>query len=197
MNSARLSPFALVALAAFLLPSLASAGDFGATGLYVRGGLVIAADATTISPFVSTGVGIGGAVGYRFRPHFAIEGQVEWQGDSDVLNPFDGSTAGTISRADATANLKVYLLTGRFQPYGVAGIGWGRFATSCGPGCPTVGADNGFLARLGGGFDIYITEMIGVYAEAAYMATAFDVQGTSLAYGTAGAGVVLRFPSSD
>lgn len=169
--------------------------DFGATGPFVRGGLVVAADATTLSPFVNTGVGIGGAAGYRFFRHLAAEAQIEWQGDQDVLNPFDGTVAGSISRADATANLKAYLLTGRFQPYGVLGIGWGRFG--CSAGCPSSESVNGFLARFGGGFDLYITQMIGVYAEAAYMQPAFDVQGVGVEYGTAGAGVVLRFGGSD
>jgi opacity protein-like surface antigen len=124
--------------------------------------------------------------GYRVLEYFAAEGQIDFlsgfrlrTGDPDVG---DLEIDGTVF----TANAKGYLPFGRFQPYGLVGLG-GMFArvrtaeaigTICTPGfygwwCRGVygrledGTDG--VARLGGGFDIFVTEQIAINLDATYI----------------------------
>jgi opacity protein-like surface antigen len=135
---------------------------------------------------IGTSLGFELRGGYRVLKYFAAEGQIDFlsgfrlrTGDPDVG---DLEIDGTVF----TANAKGYLPFERFQPYGLVGLG-GMYArvrtaeavgTICSPGfygwwCSGVygqledGAD--FVARLGGGFDIFLTENIAINLDASYL----------------------------
>lgn len=190
--------YSIVMLSTVLLlagaPSLANAAsEFSRNALYLRGGITASFDATILFGTTS-GVGVGGALGYRLHPRIALEGQFEWQGNQSVTL---FATSGSLSRWDATGNAKLFLATGRFQPFIVGGVGYVRGSGSCvGDFCTGGGAAaDSFLARLGLGLDVYITKNIGIYAEGAYMWATSDVApGESFPdFGTVGAGVILAF----
>jgi hypothetical protein len=146
--------------------------EFDRQGLYVRGGAASGFDVSTLL-VSSSGVGVGGAVGYRLHPRLAVEGQFEWLGDQTFGGFFQ------VSRWDFTGNAKAFLATGRFQPYFVAGMGYAN-----------VNGFGSYLVRAGGGLDVYITRNVGLYIEAAYMAA---VTGAVPDYGTAGVGAIFAF----
>ena len=135
---------------------------------------------------IGTSLGFELRGGYRVLKYFAAEGQIDFlsgfrlsTNDPDVG---DLAVDGTVF----TANVRGYLPFERFQPYGLLGIG-GMYArvrteeavgTICQPGfygwwCSGVygqleeGTD--FVARLGGGLDIYVTEYIAITLDAAYI----------------------------
>ena len=61
-----------------------------------------------------------------------------------------------------TGNAKGYPLLGRVQPYGVAGVGLLSFTQKR-------DADLGFVARIGGGVDLYLSEAVVVDLEIVYL----------------------------
>ena len=124
--------------------------------------------------------------GYRVIENFAAEGEIDFlsgfrltTGDPDVG---DLEVDGTVF----TANVRGYLPFERFQPYGLLGIG-GMYArlrtaeavgTICTPGywgwwCNGVYGklddSTDFVAKFGGGFDIYVTEHLAINLDAAYV----------------------------
>jgi opacity protein-like surface antigen len=131
---------------------------------------------TEPDPSVDPGIGLHARIGYRFHPRLAAEGQFEWISewsvdgkDSTRANPFAQSDLSRSEAWTATANLKFYLLTGRIQPYLVAGIGAMRFQGDNrafippATGSPIVRTnidgvrEVGFAFRGGGGVDFMIT----------------------------------------
>ena len=86
------------------------------------------------------GFGASGHFGYRFHPRWAAELQVDWtRFESEVLTPSPATNGVNLS-----LNAKFYLLTGRFQPYALFGLGGWQLQ-----------ADEEFLYRAGFGFDMY------------------------------------------
>lgn len=72
--------------------------------------------------------GLGGVVGYRISPLASLEVEAEWLADNGTSNFTirDGGDTGTAEVKDLwalTANVRVYPWSGRFQPFGVFGIG--------------------------------------------------------------------------
>lgn len=169
------------------VPATAESGkpDFGRTGPYLRGGVAAAFDLTSlIGSEVDTGVGLGVAAGYRVQKYIAAEALFHWLGKTDVNLGF-GDT--TIERWDALANVKIST-AGRFQPYAAVGMGYGSYGVASGGGAGTLG---GFVARFGAGMDVYITQHVGIYADAAYTLTTGDIE--PFDYATLEAGAIFRF----
>jgi len=187
-----------VALLIVCLPSTSSAEgsetDFDRSTFYVRGGLATGFDAAIVLAEVGAGVGVGGAVGYRLHPRIAVEGQLQWLGNQSI--GVFGQDFAQLSRWDATANGKLFLATGRVQPYAVIGAGYVRATGTCtASNCSGGGVGDSFVARFGAGLDVFITRNIGVYAEGAYMLAPNDIEpGESFPdYGTFGAGAIFAF----
>lgn len=111
----------------------AEAAEFDRNAVCVRGSITLSFDATSIVFFaeVDNGVGVGGAVGYRLHPRIALEGRFEWQGDQSI-SVFSVQDVVTIGRWDAAANAQLFVATGRWQPYLVAGLGYVRATGVCG-----------------------------------------------------------------
>src|SRR6185369_2036317 len=109
--------------------------------------------------------------GYRVHPNVAIEalydhflkfdndGQARRLGNTHTTDHYDGW--------QATLNVKGYILTGRWQPYVLAGVGYidingHNVVDRSGPG-------NDLVTRFGLGMDACITEHIAMGPEVAYV----------------------------
>jgi opacity protein-like surface antigen len=136
-------------------------------------------------PFPTDGVtveepfGLGARVGYRFHPHFAAEAHLQWFANAAVRFTSEDSTvmAFKFDNLAYSGNVKVYLLTGRIQPFLLAGAGFMHFSADdkVGLGIKTSGED--FAARFGTGIDLYITPSIAGFAEGAYVLTTGELDG--------------------
>jgi opacity protein-like surface antigen len=129
------------------------------------------------------GGGIDLHAGYRFHPRFAAELLFQYyfefvvkEKNSGENDKFDGWSA--------TLNGKAYGLLGAVQPYALVGLG-GLFFTE------KQGEDAGFLARLGGGVDLYLTDHIVVEVEVGYALPAGDLD--DFQFVTFGGGIQYRF----
>jgi hypothetical protein len=156
----------------------ALAQDFARPGLY--GALNGVTSIETIDRDGATDVAVGasGRLGYRLAPQLAVEGQVDWSGDF-ADGPFD-LTSTTI-----TGNLKYYFAEEQLQPYLIAGIGTQIAESNLGD------SESAFAARVGAGFDCYLSERFGVLAEVAYTIPTGDLDGFD--YVSVGWGVFYRF----
>ena len=83
-----------------------------------------------------------------------------------------------------TLNGKLYGFLGRIQPYALFGMGGLVFDDKRGD-------DSGFLARLGGGLDFYLTDNIVLDFEAAYALPAGSID--DLQFATFGFGIQYRY----
>jgi len=181
----------LAIVMALLMVNLAfadSCEDYCDPGWYIiLGGL------TGFEQFQDTGeADIGTTLGFELRGGYRVLKYFAAEGEFDFLSGFrlrtndpnvgDLEVDGTVF----TANVKGFLPFGRFQPYGLVGLGgmYARVRTAeavgqtCTVGpygwwCSGVygrledGAD--FVARLGGGFDVFVTEQIAITLDASYL----------------------------
>jgi opacity protein-like surface antigen len=126
--------------------------------------------------------------GYRFDENFAAELQLEY------LNGFKSASVAPLKLSFQgitwTANVKGYLLTGRWQPFALVGIGlqWAQFRESVFNINTT---STSFAARLGGGLDFYITETLALNVNGAYIQSTDEFEGAD--YGNLVIGAQYRF----
>ena len=144
------------------------------------------------------GFGIDGGAGYRCHPRMSSEVQVEWiDGFRD-----DRAVSGVSSdaRVDAetvtiTASTKGYILTGRFQPYVLVGLGAMTVDTDVkdrlGVGPSKSDSEADFAMRFGGGLDFYATKNVVVDVGVGYVYPFGDV--SDFDYLSVRAGVQYRF----
>jgi opacity protein-like surface antigen len=143
--------------------------DFARDGWYVGVGASYAKE--NIDAIDDDGFGISGYFGYRFLRYFAAECEVEW------IPLFEQQYVKVDRMWTAHVNAKAYLPLGRFQPFVSAGMGLMQARVrldhvSIGAG----GAvrtrekreEGAFAGRLGGGFDVYLTENVVLSASAKY-----------------------------
>ena len=140
---------------------------------------------------IDDGFGLGGRAGYRCNPHVAVEGEVEWFPDLDT----ELSTRGGGKLEDArirplvvTSNVKGYLLTGRVQPYLLAGLGLVSADTK---GTSGGKSETDYAARFGGGLDFFVTEHWVVGARGSYLLPLANVP--DVEYISIGLGIEYRF----
>jgi len=204
----------ILVLAAGLLGSgIATAQDYARMGPYIRGGATFSfensqmlqevRDFFDVTGSTDTFIGGEGAIGYRVHPYFAFEAEFEYLGKAttkvDVPQPVD---AGEIKLWDVTANGRLYPLTGRindrFQPflavglgYGTADIMWSAFTLANTGGFLTNESEGGFVAKFGGGLDVYLSEGIALYVDGNYILTTGDIENNDVA--NVGVGAMFRF----
>lgn len=133
-------------------------------------------------------LGLHARGGYRLHPNVAAEVHLEW------LSGFDGSVRigggapmnATLEALAFGANLKLYPLRGRFQPFVTLGAGALQIEET------GTGADEwDFAGRLGGGIDVYVTEQIAVSLDTTYVLPTDLLQGYE--YVSFGWGLLYRF----
>jgi opacity protein-like surface antigen len=158
--------------------------------------------------------------GYRCNPHVSVEFQSEW------LEIFKGTIAenrvpmnDTMRRFDleleslvVTSNVKGHLLTGRYQPFVLVGLGFMRMENKANditpaalprpPSCPPDPDTPCFAAqasdrrvelavRFGAGLDFYVNRNVVVSAEASYLMPTGKLD--KLDYYSFGLGLQYRF----
>ncbi len=132
------------------------------------------------------GGGVELRAGYRVNPYVAGEVLFQYYWGFEVRDRA-GALAGQNDSFDGwtlTANAKLYPLLGRIQPYGLAGIGGIVFNEK-------QGEDSGFVARLGGGVDFYLTDRLVLDLEVAYLFPASPI--SELQFATFAAGLQYRY----
>jgi len=114
--------------------------------------------------------------GYHFLRFAALEAQLEY---TPKFNGQSGRYAGVDTATFGTwANIKGYPTapwTGRFQPYGMIGLGW-WWERRSGSAINGVDQDGAFVSRFGGGVDLYVTKNIVVTAESAWVLPTGDLE---------------------
>jgi hypothetical protein len=166
--------------------------DFGRTGPYLglAGNYSIFTTPSDLLPGgdVDDPLGLNARVGYRFHPHLAIEAQVEWLARADVDVDFFGNL-GKLDVITTTANAKAYFLTGRVQPFLLAGAG--ALVAVSDPNGGDGDANTGFAGRFAIGTDIYITRNILAAFDVSYVLPTMDPSGAD--YVSFGWGLGYRF----
>jgi opacity protein-like surface antigen len=144
--------------------------------------------------------GFNGHVGYRCHRRFAAEVETEWLHgfDADLTQPgVDQLAKVEYDPIVVTANVKGYLLTGRYQPFLLVGAGAMTAETKIrNPvGLAFTGidseSDNAFAMRFGGGIDVYATKNVAVTVDVDYVLPFGNLD--SLDYVTIGWGLKYRF----
>jgi hypothetical protein len=150
--------FVLLALAA----SSAFAQSYSRQGFSAGGGISAAFEDFDGGSFDDTGA-LSLFAGYRFHPNVAIDARFEQTGEFDGdVGPLDVE----VEMRTLTANAQVFLLTEQFQPYLIAGAGFGEADVYVDPGGSDDETDP--LLRFGVGLDTYATPNFVIGAEAAY-----------------------------
>ncbi len=176
-------------------------------------------------------LGVNAVIGYRAGERVAFEVEVEWLTDSNKTNlDFESNISGSTGVHTAkieeiwtiTANVKVYPpLTGRFQPFGVFGVGLQHAKLevdvetsglmtmdrppATGPAArPPVDVPADFqikrtesqvdgALRLGAGIDVYATSNIAIELSATYVLPFSEVGSITSDYVALGWRVLYRF----
>ncbi len=157
----------------FLFGSAAYAQDYARSGFYVGAGWSYVREDFD-DGFEDDTWGINGRFGYRFYPKVAAELEFEWYDDF----------LGEEKAWSLMVNMKGYLLTGQFQPYGMVGVGL----------LDVDGTE--FAWQVGGGLDLYTYATASgdqylVNVEAAYVIPTSDLDDWN--FWTLSIGVQYRF----
>jgi len=209
---------ALLVLSIAFMGAAAQADDpYSAPGGYVTiGGLTGFQNFSRVEGAdVDNSLGFQIRVGARLLEFLAleIEGDFFSGFDVDVDPPDDAEPPADIGRfvlegGNITANIKGYIPLGRIQPYGLFGIGgmWANVRTRdatgsiCRPGywgwwcSPTYTRlidGGGFVMKLGGGADVWITEDWALTMDATYVLPTGDL--SDLKYVNLGWGAKFKF----
>ena len=143
-------------------------------------------------------IGFNAELGYRMLPWFSVAVHVEHlaeisvgPGDSNRGSPQSGSEVLSGESWALTADARVYPWQNeRLKPFAVAGVGWLLVDTNNEPVVQTstgedpmlepidsgIGSPNGFVARVGGGVDIHLTESFFLTTQATYVVPVDDVE---------------------
>ncbi|HJO25018.1 MAG: porin family protein [Myxococcota bacterium] len=183
-----------LALIALLAPALAEAQDYARPGFYLGAGGTYAfhwfpgdfdedlAGGPTVRSSDSGGFNLQG--GYRVNSWFGAELEYEWIEGFGNRTSADGNIVKLRSNLISVNGKFLYPGWGRWQPYGLLGVGvsiWQAKKTKATvtTGTPTAGLDDtsvGFGGRIGAGLDAYLTEnwLLTVGIQAAFSTTKID-----------------------
>jgi opacity protein-like surface antigen len=155
------SALAMTAICAAL--ALGSGDDAEGGEGYDRKGWLVGLGGSYGNPLdsdVDDSFGVNGAAGYRCHARLSAEAQVEWLdgfgGDADNVRN------GDFEPLTVTANARGYILTGRFQPFLLVGLG-GMTVDEDGrdrSGLSKSESRADFVMRFGGGLDFYATKNV-------------------------------------
>jgi hypothetical protein len=118
----------------------------------------------------------GNSNGFNVRAGYRVHRNVAVEALYERYTEFDTDPFGNVKAWSASANAKVYPIGGRWQPYGLVGLGYlGAEAHDNNPltGSPS---DGGFMMRFGVGMDANITENWQIGPEVAYVLPFGDVE---------------------
>lgn len=164
-----LSASVILCMAVVSFVSPAQAEEQSPTGLYLGLGLGIAVEQFNSSVDFDPGLGFTLDVGYRFHPHFAVEGTCEYLKGIHG----DDSPATDIDALSFSGNIKGYLLKTRVQPYVVFGLGVTRMQIEKGPSSKK---KVGITVRVGGGVDYYLIPGVSLGIKVVYVEATGKIQ---------------------
>jgi hypothetical protein len=137
---------------------------------------------------VKSPLGFGARAGYRFHPRFSGELQYHWF--SKAVVELDDGTASTeaveFKTMALTGNLKGYVFTGRVHPFLLAGGGIMNFDLQDKLNLGLDRSGEGFVARLGGGVDLYLNENFVLEVEGGYMLPFGEISGMDYIFWSVG-----------
>jgi opacity protein-like surface antigen len=138
--------------------------------------------------------GINGRVGYRCHSRFSIEAEAEWTKGFEVDMsglPLDIARITDMEPIVVTTNGKGYLLTGRIQPFLLAGLGAMSMESKLieTTGEKTTIHDTQFAMKFGGDVDYYVTKNLVVGGDVDWVV----VPKIDVDYVLVGGGVQYRF----
>jgi opacity protein-like surface antigen len=143
--------------------------DYARVGPYIGGGgnFALSNFGGLGTPFATDSVdnstGFHARAGYRVHPNVAIEARYErYLGFETDPGP------GHLEGYSITANVKGFLLTGRWQPYALFGMGYLDLNSPGVDQGDNIAGDD-FAMRFGLGMDACITEHIAIGPEVAYV----------------------------
>jgi opacity protein-like surface antigen len=137
--------------------------------------------------------GVNARGGYRCNQHLSAEAEVEWLDGFEVFSELGVVKLGIIKvePVAVTANVKGYLLTGRYQPFLLVGGGAITAKHTASEGLTGSFRENEFVMRFGGGIDVYATENVVVSVEGGYVLPFGKLD--DLDYVNVGLGLQYRF----
>ena len=165
------------------------------SGFYLGGGVFWAPEVFNSSPRLSVADsrGLSGWLGYRFSPHFATEIRVDRIDDFKLkATDFRGQVYGW----STTVNVKVFVMTGRLQPF--VDLGVGAFMSDFDHTHPEsdtatkfTHADTNAIFRGSIGFDLYLSPSVALTMDAGFASVSgdFDI----VKFGQIGGGLTFRF----
>lgn len=137
--------------------------------------------------------GLKAYVGYRAHPNVAVQLRYDrYFGFDTDDNGRAGDFGGEYTAWALMTDVKAYLLTGRYQPYVIIGLGYMDFDASLNTRANTTpDAGAGFAMRYGAGLEAYVNENISLGPEIAWLQPYGDAD--DLASLTIGAGLTYKF----
>jgi len=165
-------------------------GEYAKSGLYLTGMGVLSFQVASENHYANTfltgpqirgnvdpALGLDARAGYRLHPHWAVEASFGWltNRDYESKDVTTGFKNHAVARSWTTmGDVKYYLWTEKFQPYLLAGAGYGKVYSKARSGPQVVlGYDRsvtegGFIARFGAGFSRYVSWNTALTFEAGY-----------------------------
>jgi opacity protein-like surface antigen len=136
--------------------------DYARNGIYVGLGAIgahyVRVDQIESDLDADQGGGFSLVGGYRITPILAFEMEFEMLPKTDF--DLGGGTIGDLSMWALTGNVKVFMWTGRFQPYALMGMGAMQGDSDDQTAIGLGGKESALAFRFGTGLDFYITEKI-------------------------------------
>jgi len=145
---------------------------------------------SSISTSTDDSFGAKGAIGYRINPHVAAEVQFDWvQGFNANVN----GSGKNFNGGGITAQVKGYPLTGRFQPFGMLGLGVAGFEIRHTKETRFKSYQADLMLRFGVGMNYWFTEKVGMVLDAGYSwPTGASGDLDDLDYASFGWGFIIR-----
>ena len=136
------------------------------------------------------GLGYDVYAGYRVHKYLAAEAEFEWI--TDVEFDIDNGTFVDGETMTFAASVRGILPLGRFEPFAVIGIGamYAGFEDSQDTGV-RFDEGSGFMWKLGGGFDLHVTEHVGIRFTTDWVQPQGKIK--DLDYASVGGGLFYRF----
>jgi len=172
---------------------------YARNGLTLSAGAFWAPDLFEVPVNADPSLGLSGGLGYRVHPHFSIETSFVWaDGFAMDFYRWDGTSVlpyeGDMQMWSVLFGGKLYVLTGKIQPY--LGLGFGaagaRGTFESPTGAPTWEYKEvaGNIA-FNGGVDLYVSESLALGLDAAIYLPGGNISGFN--FSTLGAKLIYRF----
>lgn len=137
-------------------------------------------------------LGLGYDIYVGYRAHKFVAAELEFEHLTDIEFDENGGTLLDGESMTFTASVRAILPLGRFEPFGVVGVGLMHADLNDAQNLGVVYEDGiGFLWKVGGGFDFHLTECVGLRFSTDYMRPKGNIH--NLEHVSVGGGLFYRF----